>query len=81
MSLQGWEDKVFWTSTMRARKTFRLLYQAIFKPFYHPAADKVIGLNLEELATLWHFPGDTANIPTLPRIDSTKGLPPVNLPQ
>jgi hypothetical protein len=81
MSLQGWEDKVFWTSTMRARKTFRLLYQAIFKPFYHPVADKVICLNLEELATLWHFPGDTANIPTLPRIDSTKGLPPVNLPQ
>ncbi|MFA5131805.1 MAG: hypothetical protein WC444_00580 [Candidatus Paceibacterota bacterium] len=80
-SIQAMEDRFFWYSSMRTRKIFRLLYQAIFKPFYHPQPDEVIVLNLEEVATLWHFPGAVANTPTLPRIDSTKGMAPVNLPQ
>ena len=37
-------------------------------------------LNLEELATLYHFPGEVAATPTLPRIDSTKSSSPSNLP-
>lgn len=80
-SLQAWEDRLFWYSSMRTRKLFRMLYQAIFRPFYHPPTDEVIVLNLEELATLWHFPGAVATTPTLPRIDSTKSTAPVNLPQ
>lgn len=37
-------------------------------------------LNAEELATIYHFPGQTASSPALKRIASTKAEPPVNLP-
>jgi predicted component of type VI protein secretion system len=66
---------------MKQRKLFRMVYEAIFYPFDHPSADDVVFmLNLEEIATLWHLPGAVAATPTLPRIDSTKGVAPVNLP-
>ena len=37
-------------------------------------------LNTEELATIFHFPGQTAAVPSLKRIPSTKAEPPINLP-
>lgn len=37
-------------------------------------------LNTEELATVFHLPGQTASTPSLKRISSTKAEPPVNLP-
>lgn len=79
--LSDWEDIAFWPSTMKARKTFRLFYEAIFHPFEHAHPGGVSVLNLEELATLWHLPGQVAATPTLPRIDSNKGVAPSNLPQ
>lgn len=79
-SLDKWEDIFFWEHGGKARKRFRMLYESIFHPFDHPHAE-VSCLNLEELATLWHFPGAVAGTPTLPRIDSAKGVAPVNLPQ
>jgi hypothetical protein len=79
-SFQQMLDRVFWTSTMRQRKVFHMLFESIFHPFNHPHADQAFTLNLEELATLWHLPGSTVATPTLPRIDSTKGVAPVNLP-
>ena len=79
-SLDRWEDTFFWPSNMKQRKLFRMIYEAIFHPFEHPHADLAFTLNLEELATLWHLPGAVAGTPTLPRIDSTKGIAPVNLP-
>lgn len=80
-SLDAWEDRFFWPSSMKQRKMFRMIYEAIFFPFDHPTAEEVaFTLNLEELATLWHLPGAVAGTPTLPRIDSTKGIAPVNLP-
>lgn len=78
--LDRWEDMVFWASSMKQRKIFRMLYESIFHPFDHPHADDAFVLNLEELATLWHLPGAVAGTPTLPRIDSNKGVAPVNLP-
>ncbi len=78
--LDKWEDVAFWTSSMKHRKIFRMLYEALFHPFDHPHADDAFTLNLEELATLWHLPGAVAGTPTLPRIDSNKGVAPVNLP-
>ncbi len=80
-SLDKWEDAAFWNSDMKTRKIWRMLYEGFFHPFSHPHADEVITLNLEEIATLWHLPGAVATTPTLPRIDSTKGVAPVNLPQ
>ena len=79
--MELWEDRFFYTSSMRNRKLFRMIYEAILHPFEHPTAEDVVTtLNLEEIATLWHLPGATAGTPTLPRIDSTKGIAPVNLP-
>jgi len=37
-------------------------------------------LNVEELATLWHFPGQILKVPTLERIESKEASPPTNLP-
>lgn len=79
-SLDKWEDTVFWASSMKSRKLFRMIYEAVLYPFHHPQADDAFVLNLEELATLWHLPGAVAATPTLPRIDSNKGVAPVNLP-
>jgi hypothetical protein len=80
-SLDQWEDSFFWNSSMKTRKTWRMLYEAILHPFSHPHADEAFTLNTEEIATLWHLPGAVATTPTLPRIDSAKGVAPVNLPQ
>lgn len=37
-------------------------------------------LNIEELASLFHFPGRVVTAPTLPRVQAKKGEPPVGLP-
>jgi hypothetical protein len=74
------EDLFFFNSSMEARKIWRMFYESIFYPFDHPHAE-VTTLNVEELATLWHFPGAVASTPKIPRIDSTKGVAPLNLPQ
>lgn len=74
------EDLVFWSFSMESRKLWRMMFEAIVYPFDHPHA-KVISLNLEEIASLWHFPGAVVNTPKIPRIDSAKGVAPLNLPQ
>ena len=79
-SLDKSEDIFFFPYKTYVRSTWRSFYEAFFHPFHHPKNDDVITLNLEELVTLWHFPGAVAQTPTLPRIDSTKGVAPTNLP-
>lgn len=37
-------------------------------------------LNIEELATVFHFPGKVASTPSLRRVESKKSTPPANLP-
>lgn len=46
-------------------------------PYVHPP---IFVLNVEELATLWHFPGQILKVPTLERIESKEASPPTNLP-
>lgn len=48
--------------------------------FYPPYIAKPFVLNTEELATIYHFPGDVAQTPTFGRIGSRKSEPPTNLP-
>ena len=48
--------------------------------FYPPVKGKVVILNTEELATIFHLPGAVAGTPTLARIPSRKGEAPTNLP-
>jgi hypothetical protein len=47
------------------------------KAYIHPPT---YVLNTEELATLWHFPGQIMRVPTLERIESKEASPPPNLP-
>lgn len=37
-------------------------------------------LNIEELATLWHFPAAWIKAPPVKTVESKRGVPPVNLP-
>ncbi|MBI2096814.1 MAG: hypothetical protein HYT40_01505 [Candidatus Sungbacteria bacterium] len=37
-------------------------------------------LNIEELATMFHFPGETVGSPTMPRMQAKLGEPPIDLP-
>ena len=80
-SLDGMEDRFFFSSSMKARKTWRMLFEAFMHPFSHPHPEEVSTYNVEEIATLWHLPGSVITTPTLPRIDSAKAVAPVNLPQ
>ncbi len=80
-SLEKWEDRVFWYFSLKTRKMWRMMYEGLLHPFHHPTSKEIFCLNVEEIATLYHFPGATASVPTLPRIDSAKSLPPTNLPQ
>lgn len=79
--LTKWEDNIFWSSSMKTRKLFRMFYESFFHPFDHPYPEDAITLNLAEIATMWHLPSAAITTPTLPRIDSSKGVAPVNLPQ
>jgi hypothetical protein len=61
------------------------IYSVLHNIFLHPFTPTMsyatpMTLNVEELATLYHFPGEVAATPTLPRIDSTKSSSPSNLP-
>jgi hypothetical protein len=47
------------------------------KPYFH---SETFVLNVEELATLWHFPGQMLKVPSLERIESKEAAPPSNLP-
>lgn len=49
----------------------------LFPNFFH---HHISVLNSEELATLWHFPGQILKVPTLERIESKEASPPPNLP-
>lgn len=49
----------------------------IFPAYFH---SQTYVLNVEELATIWHFPGQILKVPTLERIESKEAAPPTNLP-
>ena len=53
------------------------LSPVIFPNFFH---SHISVLNVEELASLWHFPGQILKVPTLERIESKEASPPTNLP-
>lgn len=48
--------------------------------FYPPYVGKPMVMNVEELATIYHFPGEVAATPTLAKIESKRGEPPIDLP-
>lgn len=54
-----------------------LAWDGIIKAYVH---HETFVLNTEELATIWHFPGQILKVPTLERIESKEASPPTNLP-
>jgi len=52
-------------------------FSMLFNAFFHP---ETFVLSVEELATLWHFPGQILKVPSLERIESKEASPPPNLP-
>lgn len=64
---------------LRKRRMFRY-YQKRWIPFF-PRGGGTYVLNIEELATLFHFPGRTvAPAPTISRVEAKRSEPPPGLP-
>lgn len=60
---------------------FSFTYPKFFNMFFIPSNKlKICVLNVEELATLFHFPGQVSQAPSFQRIDSRVAKPPSNLP-
>lgn len=78
-----WWLPEFLTNRRKFRKqnTYYNYYRAR-KPFVDTRflRSKVITLNTEELATIYHYPGMTAKAPFLPRIEAKRSEPPAALP-
>lgn len=64
------------------KKSFLDAYKlrSFFQPPYKHKDQKPFVLTTEELATIYHFPGEIATTPTFTRIPSRKAEPPSNLP-
>jgi hypothetical protein len=77
---KNWFDIIFFNKSNLSKKIFTTLWKIIFYPFKPTVGLSGFTLNIEELATLYHFPGEVAATPSLPRIDSIKGSSPSNLP-
>ncbi len=73
-------DYVFFNKSNTFIELYYTIYNILFYPFSPTKNLSGFILNLEELATLYHFPGEVAATPSLQRIDSTKSSSPSNLP-
>lgn len=73
-----WEDY----KNYRQNKSNRLVLEAYKRRsyFYEPFVSKPLVMNIEELATVYHFPGQVAFTPNLTRIPSKRSQAPSNLP-
>lgn len=67
----------------RVEKLKRSIFEAYVQRgwFYGSYKRKRFILNTEELATLFHFPGQVLETPTFGRVESKKAQPPQNLPR
>lgn len=64
--------------TYKMYDAYRL--RSFFYPPYQNYRQNPFVLNTEELATIFHFPGNVSTTPTLVKIASKKSEPPANLP-
>jgi hypothetical protein len=73
-----WQDIM----DIRKNKFLKKMLQAYKRRsyFYHPFKGKIMVLNVEELATIFHFPGAVAGAPTFDRVPSRKSQAPANIP-
>jgi hypothetical protein len=73
-----WQDVNGMRLAYRKRQIMEMYRRRAY--FYPPADSKKFILSSEELATIYHFPGQVATTPTLDRVASKRGEPPANLP-
>lgn len=74
-----WQDVADWRFNNQLRRAFDAYRRRSFfhSPWHHPTNI----LTNETLATLWHPPSSTIQVPGLRRIPSTKATAPANLPK
>ncbi|MFZ2072762.1 MAG: hypothetical protein WA101_03215 [Minisyncoccia bacterium] len=75
--LEEYRNRLFFYLPMRHHIPVPWPITIFFPKYSH---HKIIVLNTEELATIWHFPGQILKVPTLERIESREATPPSNLP-
>ena len=78
--LEEYRNRSFFYSPLRQQYLYKLPWPIspyFFLNYFYSRTDV---LNVEELATLWHFPGQILKVPTLERIESKEAAPPTNLP-
>lgn len=73
-----WEDFRGMRLDKKRRKKLDAYKRRMF--FFYPYKEKGMILTTEELATVYHFPGQVAATPGLERIPSKRGQAPTNLP-
>ncbi len=80
--LHEYRERSFFHTTMRRHVLSTDNIPWPFTSMFIHADDphSTYALNTEELATLWHFPGQILKVPTLERIESKEASPPSNLP-
>ena len=66
--------------TMRIANAVSRFFYRLFPSQVESMRSKPIVLNTEEMATLFHFPGETVSSPAMPRQQAKFGEPPINLP-
>jgi len=64
----------------RVSKAFSGFLYRLFPSQVEYMRSKTMVLNIEELATMYHFPGETVGSPTMPRMQAKKSEPPIGLP-
>jgi hypothetical protein len=75
--LEEYRERSFFYPPLRHKVRIPWPISIFFPKFRH---HETFVLNTEELATIWHFPGQTLKVPTLERIESKEASPPTNLP-
>jgi hypothetical protein len=79
--MHEYRERSFFHGSLRhqlfSKATIPWPLDGIVKAYFH---HQTFVLNTEELATLWHFPGQILKVPTLERIESKEASPPTNLP-
>src|SRR3989338_275275 len=73
-----WQDRKKKKTTLEKKEMLDAYKRREY--FFKPYKRKHFVLNTEELATLFHFPGQVSTTPTFTRIESKKAEAPANLP-
>ncbi len=80
--LNEYRERAFFHESLRqkiiSKHNIPWPFDSMFFPVYFH--QKTFVLNVEEIATMWHFPGQILKVPTLERIESKEASPPTNLP-